>query len=132
MTRGTPVFGTLSTFGEAYPDIVNIRVRWEQDRTHTLDPLKGGPEGYFWYGPEDGRINDHIPCANTFCNKGCIDWMTLFDEMRQNGETERKDVRIRCSGREPMGSGSRKCLNHAKVSIEIAYKKVDGDEQTDP
>jgi len=111
------VFGTPGRFDEVYPDVEVIRVRAWQDPSHVRDEYMR--DNTCWFGPDGGHMTPKFPCGNPLCKHGGIDWRMEFEDMRRDRETERTDVRVPCRGTE--GHGKR-CLNYAKVSIEVAYK----------
>jgi hypothetical protein len=113
--RGTPFFGTKSTFAGAYPSVERAIVRFTEtdageNPRERIHDLADGPRA---------------ACGNPRCRRGGYDFQPQFERMLSQG-IESEAVDMSCMGDEGTPKGKRKgqsCLMSIEGTITITYKK---------
>ena len=111
MNRDNRLFAKSSTFQEAFPDVEQATIEWEES-TLGIKPSGKRTESL-------KEIGVFIQCGNSNCHEGGyeIDTEILWD-MISKKETKKEDI-LTCPGNERKG---RSCCNGIKYTVRITYK----------
>ncbi|SRR4030042_2765009 len=111
--KGGLVFGRLTTFDEAFPEIESVEVWVEQFNSNWksyFSKERSNPPG------------EEVGCHNPLCHNGGFYVGGILRDMVLKRETWRKETSL-CAGRERMSRGHfRPCLNSFKYEIKITYR----------
>jgi hypothetical protein len=113
------VFGKKVRFGEAFPEIEDLRVEVTEEGRDII-----GSSGKSIYTKEYFP-GEFINCSNSSCYNGGFSIGSILREMEKNKQTE-FETRKGCQGNEGSPKGKRiyrKCLNSFQIKVSIKYRE---------
>lgn len=114
-----PFFGTVTTFGKAYPEVESLKFTG----TETGDLRNGDWEQNI--SCSESSLPETIPCGNPRCQQGGYSLRAILITITHSRDAE-FDGSMSCKGHEGTPKGRRKgnsCCNRLKYKLEVKYKK---------
>jgi len=121
--RSRRFFGSLGTFGEAFPQLEDITVEWTESGDNVYHyPLSPGRQ--YEYKVSMKEYGGLIGCSNKMCKQGGFEIDRIAHDMLRNKEAVKEDSKT-CVGREgsPRSRACNPCFNSIKYKITLIYKK---------
>lgn len=113
-----PFLGTVSSFSEAYPDVLSIRFEGKERG----DLPRDQEERIQHYTEAD--LPQIVPCGNPRCQQGGYDLNATLIGITHSRETE-YEIDWSCNGHEGTPKGRRigvDCMNSITGKLTIAYR----------
>lgn len=114
LEKGNHVFGQVTTFGAAYPQVIALEVEV------CASPLGFGQSETYWYSL-DSPPGQYAPCPNPQCSGGGFNVGMFLSDLIHRRAAE-GETRGGCGGQEKMGrKGGRHCFYGFTARAKLEY-----------